>query len=138
MRFTVPQFIDHSPKIVGPLTFKQFLFIGGAGGACFILYFVLPKAVFLTISILLIGLGVAMAFIKINGKPLPLVLVDMLSFRLESKMYIWKKKEQPMMVYKKREKTNLIEKRVEKESTLKIGGESRLKKINTDIETKTK
>jgi hypothetical protein len=138
MRFTVPQFIDHSPKIVGPLTFKQFLFVGGAGGACFILYFILPKAIFLTISILLIGLGSAMAFIKINGKALPLILIDMLRFKLDSKMYIWKKKEQPIMVYKKKEKPNLAKKTVEKESVLKIGGKSRLKEINTDLETKTK
>jgi hypothetical protein len=47
MRFSIPQFIEHTPKIIGPLTFKQFSFIGGAGAICFVLYFLLPQIIFI-------------------------------------------------------------------------------------------
>ena len=76
MRFTVPQFIEHEAKIIGPLTFKQFIFIGGAGVICFILYFLTPFFIFFIFSIILIGGGVALGFFKINGKSLPLVLIN--------------------------------------------------------------
>ena len=139
MRFTVPQFIEHEAKIFGPITFKQFSFMGGAGIVVFIIYFLLPSSLFLILAIILIGVTALLSFVKMNGRSLPLILIDMLRFALESKIYIWKKKEQPMIIYKKREKVNLIKKTTEKkETTLKIGGESRLKKINTDLETKTK
>jgi len=57
MEFTVPQFIEKKAKIVGPFTFGQFLFIGIASGICLFLYFVLPLAVFIITSIVLLGGG---------------------------------------------------------------------------------
>lgn len=138
MRFTIPQFIEHTPKIIGPLTFKQFSFIGGAGAVCFVLYFLLPKTVFLIFSLILVGGGTAMAFFKINGKSLPLVLADMFKFGFESKIYVWKKKEQPIVLYKEKPVSIKQKPEEKKESLLKVGGQSRLKKIQTNIEIKTK
>ena len=138
MRFSIPQFIEHTPKIIGPLTFKQFSFIGGAGAICFVLYFLLPQIIFIIFSLILVSGGTIMAFLKINGKSLPLVLADMFKFSLQSKLYIWKRKEQPIVLYK--EKPILIKQNPEekKESLLRIGGQSRLKKIQKNIEIKTK
>jgi len=36
MRYTVPQFIEHEAKIIGPLTFKQFTYLAMAGAGCFV------------------------------------------------------------------------------------------------------
>ena len=49
MRFQVPQFIEIEDKIFGPLTIKQFIYIAGGAGLCFILFrfLVRPKADFL-------------------------------------------------------------------------------------------
>ena len=41
MQFQVPQFIETEDKIVGPLTLRQFLYIGAAGLLSFLLFFVL-------------------------------------------------------------------------------------------------
>ena len=42
MRFQVPQFIEVEDKIFGPLTLKQFIYVFGGGGLCFVFYTFLP------------------------------------------------------------------------------------------------
>ena len=42
MQFQVPQFIEVEDKIFGPLTFKQFVYVLGGAGACYLLWRVLP------------------------------------------------------------------------------------------------
>lgn len=136
MRFTVPQFIEHEAKIVGPLTFKQFLFIGAAGVICFVLYFSLGKLnflLFLLISIILLIGSLVLAFLQIGGRGVPTILGNLLRFSLGSKVYIWKKKEKQVIVFKKED----VEKEIE-EAPLKIPENSRLKKLRTEIETKAK
>ena len=135
MRFTVPQFIEHEAKIVGPLTFKQFIFIGMAGAVGFILYFTAPFYIFLIACLILGGGAVALAFLKIGGRDLPTVLGNSLKFLISPKMYIWRKKETLVKVFKKEE----IKKEVPEEGLpLKIAEKSQLKKLRTQIETKTK
>jgi len=138
MRFTVPQFIEHEAKIVGPLTFRQFVFIGTAGAICFVLYFSIGETnffLFLLLSIIIFGIGAALAFLKIGGQGLPTIFGNFLRFSLGSKVYIWKKKEVPITVFKKEE----IKKEIKgEELPLKIAEASRLKKIRNQIETKTK
>lgn len=140
MRFTIPQFIEHEAKIIGPLTFKQVIFIGAAGVVCFILYFSAPFSVFLVASVILGGTGVALAFLKIGGRSLPLTLVNLLKFSVMPKIYIWKKREQSgIKVYKKKtEFRPALSVGNGEESPLKIGGKSQLKKLHTEIEIKTK
>jgi len=140
MRFTIPQFIEHEAKIVGPLTFKQIIFIGTAGVVCFVLYFLVPFSVFLVACLILGSGGIALAFLKIGGRSLPLTLVNFLKFSAMPKIYIWKKREQPgIKVYKKKiESGATLPAENEQELPLKIGGESQLKKLHTEIEIKTK
>jgi len=135
MRFTVPQFIEHEAKIVGPLTFRQFIFIGVAGAVGFILYFTVPFPVFLIACFILGGGAIALAFLKIGGKPLPAVLGNFLKFNLSPKIYIWRKAEAPIKVFKKEE---VKKEETEEELPLKIAEKSQLKRIKTQIETKTK
>ncbi len=135
MRFTVPQFIEYEAKIVGPLTFRQFVYVGIASAICFVLYFTAPFSLFLIASIVL-GVGaLALAFLKIGGRGLPTVLANFLRFNLMPKMYIWRKKEAPVTVFKKEIKK---EEKIEEELPLKIAEKSQLKKLKTRIETKTK
>lgn len=138
MQFTVPQFIEHETKIVGPLTFKQFAYIGGAGTVCFILYFSLGKTnflLFLLLAIILLGGGTALAFLKIGGKPLPSLLANFLKFSASPKIYLWGRKEIPLTIWKEAEVKKEEEK--EEELPLKIAKDSKLKKIKIQIDTKT-
>ncbi len=134
MRFTVPQFIEHEAKIVGPFTFKQFVYIGIAGAICFILYFSVPFSIFI-IACIIIGSGaMSLAFLKIGGRDLPSVIGSFLKFNLAPKMYLWKKKQGKISMLE--EKKVKIEKK--EETPLKIAKKSQLKNIQTEIETKTK
>ena len=137
MRFTIPQFIEHEPKIVGPLTFKQFLYIGAAGATGFVLYFIAPRIIFLSASVVLGGIGLAFAFLKIGNIPLSTLIGHFLKYKLSPKMYLWRKKG----VGKETFEENIPVKKeepAEDKLPLRINGESRLKNIKTRIETKTK
>jgi len=136
MRFTVPQFIEHEAKIVGPLTFKQFVFFFIAGAICFALYFIVPFSIFLTASIVLGGGAIVLAFLRIGGRPLPTILGNFLKFSVSPKMFIWSKVEVPITVFKKEGEMKEAEKK--DELPLKIAEGSQLKKIRTQIEIKTK
>lgn len=142
MRFTVPQFIEHEAKIIGPLTFKQFIYVGTAGVICFILYFAIGQTnflLFLLLSLASFSAAISLAFLKISGKSLPSIFFNLLRFNLTPKMYIWHKKDQAAaQVYKKEEYGKEKEKDEEDngELPLKIAENSRLKKLHTKIETK--
>jgi len=138
MRFNVPQFIEQETKIVGPLTFRQFAFIGTAGVIGLILYTSVPFPIFLVVSIVVGGIAVAMAFLKIGGISLPALIGNFLKFGAEPKIYIWERKEQPgIKIYKSAPEKKKTEEE-EEELPLKIAGKSRLKRMHTEIETKTR
>ncbi len=101
MDFTVPQFIEKDPKIVGPFTFKQFISVGGAGAICIVLYFTVPIPVFLIAAIFLVGGGLAMAFLKVEKTPLPELIKNSLTFIGKPKIYLWQKKSVVMQKDKK-------------------------------------
>ncbi len=91
MNFSLPQFTETETKVVGPLTLKQFMYVGGGAGLSFAIYFANPLGT--TISIVLIVLimaaATAMAFVKINGIALPTYLTNALRFAMSSKMFLW-------------------------------------------------
>ena len=139
MQFTVPQFIEHEAKIVGPLTFKQFIFIGVAGAVCFALYFSIGKTnffLFLVLSIMILGIGTALAFLKIGGRNLPTILKNFLFFLVAPKIYLWRKKDLPIKFIRRTEKK--VEVETKPTSTLKFAEKSRLKKLSNQIETGTR
>ena len=92
MRFQVPQFIDIEDKIFGPLTFKQFVYLAGAGGLGFLIFKSLPLLIALPLILGVLGLGVSLAFVKINNKTFIEVIQAYVSYFFQNKMFIWKKK----------------------------------------------
>jgi len=96
MRFQVPQFIDIEDKIFGPLTFKQFIYLLGGGGAVFILYVFLPiyLMVFFAIPVALFAL--ALAFYQVNNQPFIKVVENAFYYLTSNKLYLWRKREVKM------------------------------------------
>jgi len=131
MRFTLPQFIEHEPKIVWIFTWKQFIYIGAAGTIGFILYLTIPFLYFILITIVLILGALSLAFLKIGGRSLPTILVIFFKFRISPKIYLWGKKEMPVKVFKK----EIVKEEKEEEfPSLKIVEKSQLKKLASKIE----
>ncbi len=133
MEFTVPQFIEKEPKIVGPFTFKQFIFIGIAGGICIFLFFTVSLFVFILAAIVLLGGAFALAFLKIGKTSLPLFIKNFFSFLFKPKVYLWKKKISPPKFLRK---TEAKKEESEKKSELKVTKGSRLDELFTRLETK--
>lgn len=139
MEFTVPQFIEKAPKIVGPLTFKQFVFIGTAAGICLFLYFTVPLHIFIIASIFLLGTALALAFLKVGKTTLPVFLKNFFIFVVGPKVYLWKKKPTPSKIIKKEKiKKTIMEEKIKEGAAPKIAERSRLKELFTHLETKNK
>jgi len=139
MRFQVPQFIEEETKIAGPLTFKQFALMGAAGVAIVILYAVFGKTHFLAfifVSALLAISIFAIAFVRISGRSLPLVLGNFFIYSFSSRVYLWKKKSMaPRIIWKKLENKNTSI-NLEPPQELKTDQKSRLKRVSSIVETK--
>ena len=80
MQFQVPQFIETEDKIIGPFSLRQFLYVGIAGAFSMMLYFTVNTWLWAFLSVFLVGLSIAFATIKMNGRQLPLLLFSPLSF----------------------------------------------------------
>ena len=93
MIFKVPQFIEVEDKIFGPFTFKQFIYLVGGAGACFVLWNLLPKFVAVLLIIPIGALALALAFWKVNKRPFVVILESFFRYAIGGKLYVWKKKK---------------------------------------------
>lgn len=91
MQFIVPQFIDIEDKVIGPFTFKQFMYMAGGLGLAFTIYKLLPPFISVPIALGVVVLAVMLTFYKVNGKPFVFTLQSFIYFIFQSKLYIWKK-----------------------------------------------
>src|SRR6478736_2632887 len=91
MQFQVPQFIEVEDKIFGPLTFRQFVYLAGGAGLCFIIYRFVPFLFAILLILPVAAFSGALAFYKLNNKPFINVVQSWVKYSMESKLYIWKK-----------------------------------------------
>src|SRR4051812_9057050 len=89
MQFQIPQFIEVEDKIFGPLTFRQFVYLAGGAGSCYLLYRLLPFIIALPVMGVLMGLAAALAFFQYNGRPFILALEHGFYFLVHTKLYLW-------------------------------------------------
>ena len=92
MQFKVPQFLDIEDKIFGPFTFKQFVYLAGGAGLCFIIYKVLGLLLGFIPILIMAGIATALAFYRPNNKPLLDMIESGFRYLTQSKLYIWKNK----------------------------------------------
>jgi len=136
MQFVVPQFIEREAKIVGPFTFRQFIFIGTAGGLTLFLYFFIKSfALFIIVAVTLNGGALFLALKKVGGfMPLPTAIKNFFFFSTKPKIYLWQKKVLPPKFIRKIESP----KEIKEDTSLKITGRSRLKELYSHLETNPK
>lgn len=136
MEFSIPQFIEREPKIIGPFTFHQLIFVATAGGACVFLYFLIGKKnmpLFILIAFFLMGCSLIFAFLKVKGYVLPVLVKNFFVYMMAPKIFLWYRK----IVLPKVSKIKKFEKaEVTEETPLKIAKESSLQKLSTQVETK--
>ena len=91
MQFKVPQFLDIEDKIFGPFTFRQFVYLTGGAGSCFVIYKLLGLIIGAVPIILIGGFSLALAFYRPNDKPFITMLEAGMKYLIQDKHYIWKK-----------------------------------------------
>ncbi len=92
MRYTVPQFIDVEDKIFGPLSFRQFAYLTGGAGLCYIIYTLIPSLFLGILAIIPVAMfAIALAFVKVNEKPFIDTVEAAIRFALGEKLYLWKR-----------------------------------------------
>ena len=93
MRFEVPQFIDIEEKIFGPLTWRQFLYLGGGIGMAVVIFLTTNLWLFIFVGLPLAILALALSFYNVNNRPFSYFLEAMFNYITRQRMYFWKKKE---------------------------------------------
>ncbi len=98
MQFEVPQFIEIEDKIFGPLTWRQFLYVGGGGLMAAVIFLTLPFIIFLILGLPIGLLSFALAFYPVNNRPFSHLLEAIWLFFSRSREYHWQRKQE--VVYK--------------------------------------
>ncbi len=96
MQFQVPQFIEVEDKIFGPLTFRQFVYLGGGVGLSYILSRLLPLIVAFPLIMAAAGLALALAFMKFNGRPFITAMENAFFFAVHPRLYLWNNERKPL------------------------------------------
>jgi len=134
MEQPLPQFLNIEPKVAGPFTFKQLLFIAGIGIIILILFTLMPIGTFIILAIPLAGLALFLAFGRIKGFPAPTVLARSFSFLFTNKVYVWRKKGGETITELPHTIKRAEEPKTKVEPSLKIAGNSKLKKLGNLIQ----
>jgi hypothetical protein len=126
----LPQFTEIEPKIVGPLTFKQFLFIFFAVIVSVFVYLRFPRFLSFPLALLIFGIGLTFAFLKIQGVPFYTIFLGWLRSLFSPKVLFWGKREGKSYLV---QETEIKKEEKEKIATKREGA---LKGLITKIETK--
>lgn len=109
MQFQVPQFIETEDRIIGPLTLKQFGFLVIGFGISLFLFYLLNLILWIIITIAINAVTISMAFVKINGIPLPKIAMAAIGYFWGPKFYLWKKTSAPIQKIEKAGRGAMIE-----------------------------
>lgn len=92
-QFQVPQFITVEDKVVGPFTIKQFAFIAAGGLLIVFLKSFFEGTLLFILSIMIAGVALGLAFLKINEQSLPVVIKNAFFYLLRPRLFIWKQED---------------------------------------------
>jgi len=88
-QFTVPQFIDVESKIIGPITTRQFLIFLGSALLIAASYKLFRFTTFLGITVFVLILASAFAFVKINGRPFHFFVLSVTQTVRRPRLRVW-------------------------------------------------
>ena len=144
LQFQVPQFIEREAKVVGFLTMRQAIYIGIPLIISFFLWFLLPRLFFFIGLISLEAAGIALAFVKVGGKPIPILIWNAITFVIGAKTFVWQKGnyrgsiQQGEMLFgaTSSNKEKSVEDEISGSASIQMKGGSKLQNLTTQVETK--
>ncbi len=93
MQFKVPQFLEIEDKIFGPFTFKEFVYLAGGAGLCFMIYRLLGFWLGAIPILAVGGFSLALTFYKPNSKPFIEMVEAGFNYFTKDKLYIWERRK---------------------------------------------
>ena len=90
-QFVVPQFIEVEDKIFGPITTRQFVILLVTGLILFAAFKWADTALFIFLAVLIGGLALVLAFVKINGQSFHYFLLNIVQTLRRPSRRIWRK-----------------------------------------------
>ncbi|MEI8360987.1 MAG: PrgI family protein [bacterium] len=88
-QFTVPQFIDVEDKIIGPITTRQFLILLAETIVAAISYSLFDFSLFITIFVTSLFTAFVFAFVKVNGRPFHLFVLNICQTLSRAPLRVW-------------------------------------------------
>jgi len=135
-RFIVRQFIEEETKILGKVTIRQFIIVLVAGVIEMIIFRVASLGAFLLSLIFIAGPAVVVAFVKINGQPFHLFLINVLQTARRPNLRVWNKNVSTEDIKLELERKKLGEKKEEvQEPKKKHLNSSRLAELSLIVDT---
>lgn len=104
-QFVVPQFIDVEDKILGPISVRQFIIVLIGGGALVGAYQILVKLanqvnLFVVSALGILAAVMLFAFIRVNGRPFHLFLLNVLQSVQNPHLRIWNNQAADVLHYR--------------------------------------
>jgi len=90
-QFVVPQFIDVEDKILGPITTRQFAILMLTALVMFIIYKLLYVWYAVAVDVVLLGMALVLAFVRINGQPFHYFLLNFIQTFRRPGIRVWNK-----------------------------------------------
>ena len=128
-KFLVPQYIDIEPKIIGPVTVRQFIEMMICAMIDFIMYKLFFFNTFVLLGLLNTAIWLIIAFFKINGMPFHYFMLNLIQTLKKPKLRVWQKiKIKALPVEEKKEE-------VVKVPTKEFIGKSKLSDLSLLVDT---
>ena len=103
-KYIVPQFIDVENKILGPITVRQFITVAVGFVLIFASYKLADFTLFLFLTAVIILASIVVAFVKFNGLPFHIFLLNMVGTYKKPMLRVWLKEEYKLEKQSKRSK----------------------------------
>lgn len=130
-------------KVIGPLTLKQFIYVGIGGGASLSIYLVatqkdssLPLPVALALVVVIMLVAFSLAFVRVGGITLPVLIKNAFSFNMAPKLFIWKKFPSAKTVNPSQGLIKIVKGPASKKADRVTKKKGELKKLRNFMETK--
>lgn len=132
-QFVVPQFIDSEPKLLGPITPRQFLILFAAVLICALLKALVSFVMFVVLTIPISLLALVVAFVKINGQSFHYFLLNIIQTFRKPRVRVWQKNlsDDYLRQFITRDEVKVEEKFVRKQFV----GTSRLNELSLIVNT---
>lgn len=136
MQYPVPQFTDVEDKLIGVLSLKQFAIVFAAGIVVFVFYSLTKSVAVLVVVGILIGVpALALAFGKVNGRPIYKMVSFMIRSFTQPKLLVFHKEVRDFDGTEQIKNVEIIEKKeapMSRENT-----QDRLRQVNKILQEKS-